>query len=92
MNIKKIGVLETLAYKINNNKKGYYYFLVHNSDPEAIIELERNFKINENVIRFLTTKTDKIPAEPTPIMKAKIDKENSERAIPEVELKVKDTK
>ena len=83
--------LRGLAYKINNNKKGYYYFLVHNSDPEAIIELERNFKINEDVIRFLTTKTFKVPTEPTPIMKAKIDKENSDRAIPEVDLKEKDT-
>ena len=61
--------------------------MVHNSVPEAIIELERNFKINENVIRFLTTKTTKVPTEPTPIMKAKIDKENSDRAIPEIDLK-----
>ena len=73
--------LRNLAYKINNNKKGYYYFLVHNSDPEAVSELERNFKINEDIIRSLTTKTSKIPSEPTPIMKAKIDKENSERSF-----------
>jgi small subunit ribosomal protein S6 len=82
--------LRSLAYKISNNKKGYYYFLVHNSDPEAIIELERNFKINEDVIRFLTTKASKVPTEPTPIMKAKIDKENSERAVPEIDLKEKE--
>ena len=82
--------LRSLAYKISNNKKGYYYFLVHNSDPEAIIELERNFKINEDVIRFLTTKASKVPTDPTPIMKAKIDKENSERAVPEIDLKEKD--
>ena len=52
---------------------------------------KENFKINEDVIRFLTTKTSKVPTEPTPIMKAKIDKENSDRAIPEVDLKEKDT-
>ena len=84
--------LRNLAYKINNNKKGYYYFLVHNSVPEAIHELERNFTINENVIRFLTTKITKIPTEPTPIMKAKIDKENTERAIQEVDLAEKEGK
>ena len=84
--------LRNLAYKINNNKKGYYYFVVHNSEPEAIFELERNFKINENIIRFLTTKASKIPTEPTPIMKAKIDKENSESIVPEIELKEKDSK
>ena len=84
--------LRGLAYKINNNKKGYYYFLVHNSDPEAVIELERNFKINENIIRFLTTKTTKVPTEPTPIMKTKIDKENIERTVDEVELNHKEGK
>ena len=82
--------LRSLAYKISNNKKGYYYFVVHNSEPEAIIELERNFKINEDVIRFLTTKISKVPTEPTPIMKTKIDKENLERAVPEIDLKEKD--
>ncbi len=84
--------LRTLAYKINNNKKGYYYFLVHNSEPDAVLELERNFKINENIIRFLTTKTSKVPTEPTPLMKVKIDKENSEREVPEVEINDKDAK
>ncbi len=84
--------LRNLAYKINNNKKGYYYFLVHNSDPEAVLELERIFKINENIIRFLTTKTTKVPTEPTPIMKTKIDKENIERTVDEVELNHKEGK
>ena len=84
--------LRNLAYKINNNKKGYYYFLVHNSEPDAVHELERNFKINENIIRFLTTKTTKIPSEPTPIMKTKIDKENTDRSAQEVELNDKETK
>ena len=84
--------LRNLAYKINNNKKGYYYFLVHNSEPGAVLELERNFKINENIIRFLTTKTNKIPKEPTPIMKAKIDKENTDRSTQEVELNEKEAK
>tara|TARA_B100000029_G_C17265968_1_gene848047 strand:+ start:185 stop:571 length:387 start_codon:yes stop_codon:yes gene_type:complete len=84
--------LRNLAYKINNNKKGYYYLLVHNSEPDAVQELERNFKINENIIRFLTTKTTKIPSEPTPIMKTKIDKENTDRSAQEVDLNEKETK
>ena len=51
---------------------------------------EKKYKI----IKFedLTTKTDKVPAEPTPIMKTKIDRENSERSVQEVELNEKDNK
>ena len=75
--------LRNLAYKIQNFKKGYYFMLVFNSDIEALNELERNFKIDENIIRFLTTKIDSVPTEPSFIMKAKIEKENSESMLNE---------
>ena len=78
--------LRNLAYKIQNFKKGYYFMLVFNSDVEALKELERNFRIDENIIRFLTTKIDNIPAEPSFIMKAKIEKENSESMLNEEKL------
>ena len=78
--------LRNLAYKIQNFKKGYYYMLVFNSDIEALNELERNFRIDENIIRFLTTKIDSVPTEPSFIMKAKIEKENSESMLNEEKL------
>lgn len=71
----------TLAYKINNNKKGYYYLIVFNSEAQAVAEMERNFKIDENIIRYLTTKIKSVPTDPTPIMKAKIEKENADSLI-----------
>ena len=78
--------LRNLAYKIQNYKKGYYYMVVFNSDLLALEELERNFRIDENVIRFLTSKIENIPTEPSPIMKYKIEKENSENMINEANL------
>ena len=78
--------LRNLAYKIKNYKKGYYYMLVHSSDTAALQELERNFRIDENIIRFLTSKIDKIPDEPSHIMKAKIEKENTENIVNEAKL------
>ena len=78
--------LRSLAYKIQNYKKGYYYMLVFNGESEAVNELERNFRIDEDVIRFLTSKIDTIPSEPSPIMKSKIEKENSENMINEANL------
>ena len=78
--------LRNLAYKILNYKKGYYYMLVFNGKTEALNELERNFRIDENIIRFLTSKIDNIPTEPSPIMKSKIEKENAENMINEASL------
>ena len=43
-------------------------------------------KIDENIIRYLTTKIEKIPNEPTPIMKAKIEKENADNQLAEPNL------
>ena len=82
--------LRTLAYKIQNNKKGYYYFLVYNCEPDAVKELERNFKIDESIIRYLTTVTCEIPSEPTPIMKAKIEKENVDNSLNSIDLEKKE--
>ena len=60
--------------------------VVFNSDLHALEELERNFRIDENVIRFLTTKISEVPNEPSHIMKAKIEKENTENMLPEANL------
>tara|TARA_B100001121_G_C18616071_1_gene586922 strand:- start:435 stop:833 length:399 start_codon:yes stop_codon:yes gene_type:complete len=78
--------LRGLAYKIKNNKKGYYFMLVYNAENDAVEEFERKLKIDEDIIRFLTTRIDKIPEEPSPIMKAKIEKENTENMVKETNM------
>jgi len=78
--------IRNLAYKIQNYKKAYYFMLVYNSDYKALQELERNFRIDENIIRFLTTKISEIPSEPSHIMKLKIEKENAENSLNEANL------
>ena len=82
--------LRSLAYKIKNNKKGHYYFVVYNCEAEAVEELERNFKIDESIIRYLTTKIDEVPSEPTHIMKAKIEKENIDNNMETLNLEKKE--
>ena len=83
--------LRNLAYKIQKYKKGYYYMIVFNGEKDAVTELERNFRIDENIIRFLTSKANSIPSEPTPIMKYKIEKENAENYMNEVNLETSES-
>jgi small subunit ribosomal protein S6 len=45
-----------LAYEIKKNKRGYYYVIYFKIPTEAITELERNYRINENIIRFIFIK------------------------------------
>ena len=48
--------MRKLAYPVQKNLRGYYSVLYFNAKGETIAELERNLKINEEVIKFLTVK------------------------------------
>jgi len=45
-----------LAYEIQKNKRGYYYLIYFTAPTESILELERTFRINENILRFIFIK------------------------------------
>ncbi len=45
--------LRDLAYEIADFKKGYYVVIEVNAPIEAITELDRVMKINENIIRHI---------------------------------------
>ncbi len=50
--------LRDLAYEIADFKKGYYVVLDVNAPVEAVSELDRVMKINENVIRHIVISRD----------------------------------
>ncbi|MEG1524763.1 MAG: 30S ribosomal protein S6 [Clostridia bacterium] len=45
-----------LAYTINYKTEGYYVLMTFNAAPEFPKELERNFKNDEQILRFLVTR------------------------------------
>lgn len=47
-----------LAYPIEKCTEGHYVYLKFTALPEAINEIERLLKLNEQVIRYLTVKLD----------------------------------
>jgi len=49
---------KNLAYEIEKQKRGYYYVIYFTAPTESIKELERNYKINENIIRFIFIKSE----------------------------------
>ena len=59
--------LRSFAYKIKKNKKGHYFMLNLDSAPTTILEYERQMRINEDIIRFLTIKIDEIDNKPSPL-------------------------
>ncbi len=50
--------MRKLAYPIEKNERGYYYVIYYTIAPAAISEIERRFRINEDLLRFVTIKYD----------------------------------
>lgn len=48
--------MRNLAYEIKKNKRGYYFVIYFKAAPSLILELERNYRINEEVLRFIVIK------------------------------------
>jgi len=50
-----------LAYKIDGTLRGYYILMDFAGTPTTVRELERNYRIDDRVIRYLTVKkADKV--------------------------------
>lgn len=47
-----------LAYEINKQKEGFYVVYLFEAEFDAIAELERNYRITDNVMKFITIKKD----------------------------------
>ena len=50
--------MRKLAYPIEKNERGYYHVIYSSIAPSAITEIERRFRINEDLLRFVTIKYD----------------------------------
>lgn len=48
--------MRNLAYEIKKNKRGYYFVIYFKAFPSLIAELERNYRINEDILRFIVIK------------------------------------
>ncbi len=47
-----------LAYLIKHFQNGHYVLMQYNAKPEAVHELERTFKISEDLLRYLSVRID----------------------------------
>ena len=47
-----------LAYEIAKNKEGFYVVFNFEAKPELIAELERNYRIDDSVMKFITVKKE----------------------------------
>ena len=63
--------LRNLAYKINKNRKGHYALLNLDAPAAAIHEMERNMRLSEDVIRYLTIRVEELEEGPSIVVQSK---------------------
>lgn len=49
-----------LAYEIEGHREGHYYLIYFTVKPSAITELWKEYHLHEDLIRFITLRTDKV--------------------------------
>lgn len=71
--------LRTLTYKIQKNRKAHFVMLDVDASGDAIAELERQTRMNEDVIRYMTVRVEKHEDGPSVMMRKSDRPERSER-------------
>ena len=65
--------LRSLAYRIKKNRKGHYMLLGLDAKPPFVTEMERQLRLNEDILRFLTLRVETIDEAQSAILARKSD-------------------
>ncbi len=71
--------LRNLSFRMKKNRKGHYVLFNLDAPPAAVNELERNMRINEDVLRYLTIRVDALEEGPSAVMQARSRGEDRDR-------------
>src|SRR5665213_3736676 len=63
--------LRNLAYRMNKNRKGHYMLFNLDAPAAAVSELERNMRINEDILRYLTIRVEAHETEPSAMLQSR---------------------
>jgi len=72
--------VKSLTYRMRKNRKAHFTLLNIDAPPAAVAEIERQERLNEDVLRFLTIRVDEHEEGPSAMMrKADRDRERDDR-------------
>ena len=70
--------VRSLTYRMNKNRKAHFMLLNIDGPAAVVAEIERQERINEDVIRYLTVRVDALEEGPSAMMR-KADRDRDER-------------
>jgi small subunit ribosomal protein S6 len=61
--------LRNLAFRMKKNRKGHYVLFNLDAPAAAVNELERNMRISEDILRYMTIRVDELEVGPSAMMR-----------------------
>ncbi|HEY7384832.1 MAG TPA: 30S ribosomal protein S6 [Beijerinckiaceae bacterium] len=71
--------VKSLAYRIKKNRKAHFTMFSLNAPPAAVAEMERQMRINEDILRFMTIRVDAFEEGPSVMMQKRERDERKDR-------------
>jgi small subunit ribosomal protein S6 len=68
--------LKSLSYRIRKNRKAHYSLLNIDAPAPAVAEMERQMRINEDILRFMTVRVDELEEGPSAMMQKRDDRDS----------------
>jgi small subunit ribosomal protein S6 len=70
--------VKSLSYRLRKNRKAHFTFMNVDAPSAAINEIERQERLNEDVVRYLSVRVDEHEEGPSAMMR-KVDRDRDER-------------
>lgn len=72
--------LRNFAYRINKSRKGHYVLVETDTPAPALHEMERQMRLHEDVVRYLSVREEKLSEGPSVVMdKSGRDEDDTKR-------------
>jgi small subunit ribosomal protein S6 len=71
--------LRSLSYRIRKNRKGHYMLLNIDAAAPAVHEMERQMRLNEDIVRHLTVRVEELQEGPSAMMQSRASRDDRPR-------------
>ena len=71
--------LRNLAYRVKKNRKAHYSLIEIDAPAAAVHEIERQHRINEDILRYMTVRVEEFSDKPSPILAKREERKRREK-------------
>ena len=71
--------IKSLAYRVKKNRRAHFTLMNIDAPPAAVAEMERQMRINEDVIRLLTVRVEAHEDGPSAMLRKREDSDRDDR-------------